>query len=126
MKRTALFRLALIALVGIAIRHANGGSAVALAPHNKFVTSYGHTREIAKQKALDLARRKYGNDVRIVASSDVTGYCAIAIARHPNGYGWIIGISLGNPSATQADALAIEHCVKAGGLKPRVASAFRG
>ena len=82
--------------------------------------------EVAKQRALALARRKYGPEVRVFAASDVTGYGAIAVARHPNGIGWIICVSLGNRSATEADMVAIEKCVKAGGRNPQVRLAFRG
>jgi hypothetical protein len=39
---------------------------------------------------------------------------AIAVARHPNGFGWIIGVALGKGSATEADALAIGQCRKVG------------
>jgi hypothetical protein len=99
---------------------------VAIGPDNQLFTSFGHPREIAKEKALALARNKCGNNVRIIASTDLTGYCAIAAARHPNGYGWIIGVALGRRSATEADALAMEQCIKAGGAKPRVRSGFRG
>jgi len=125
MKKTILFRLALLAFGTVALCSAHGGSAVAIAPHNQMVTSYGHTREIAKQRALEEARRKYGDNVRILASSDVTGYCAIAKARHPKG-NWVIGVSLGNPSATQANTLAMKWCVQAGGKNPRVIRGFRG
>jgi hypothetical protein len=125
MKKAILFRLVLLGFGTFALQSAHAGSAVALAPHNQMVTSYGHTREVAKQRALEEARRKYGDDVRILASSDVTGYCAIAKARHPNG-NWVIGVSLGNPSATQATALAMKLCVQAGGKNPTVIRGFRG
>jgi len=125
MKMTILFRLALLGFATVTLYSANAASAVALGPDNQMVASYGHTREIAKQRALDQARRQYGDNVRILASSDVTGYCAIAKARHPNG-NWIIGVSLGNASATQADTLAMELCLKAGGRHPQVISGFRG
>jgi hypothetical protein len=125
MKKGALFRLILIGYGTFAFQSALAGSAVVLAPHNQMVTSYGHSREVAKQRALEEARRKYGDDVRILASSDVTGYCAIAKARHPNG-NWVIGVSLGNPSATQATTLAMKWCVQAGGKNPRVIRGFRG
>jgi hypothetical protein len=121
-----LFRFILLGFTALALQRANAGSAVALAPHNQLVTSYGHPKEIAKQRALDEARRKYGANVRILASTDITGYGAIAIARHPNGYGWIMGVALGKRSATEADTLALEQCLKAGGTHPEVKWAFRG
>jgi hypothetical protein len=38
---------------------------------------------------------------RIIAATDITGYGAIATARHPNG-NWVISVSLGNRSAAEA------------------------
>ena len=80
---------------------------------------------MAKRRALDVAQRRYGPNVRILASTDVTGYGAIAVARHPNG-NFVIGVSLGNRSATEADRLAMDHCIKAGGRNPQVKWGFRG
>lgn len=65
------------------IQSGHAGSAVALGPDNQMVADAGVPVAIAKQHALADARRKFGPSVRIVASSDVTGYGAIAIARHP-------------------------------------------
>jgi hypothetical protein len=126
MKMKACFCMALIGLVSFAIRHASAGSAVALAPHNQMVASYGHPVEVAKRRALDLARRKYGSNVRIFGATNIVGYGAIAKARHPNGYGWIITAALGKRSANEANSMAIEHCVRLGGIKPKVIWAFRG
>lgn len=58
-----------LAFFTLGLHKADAGSAVALGPHNQMVASYGHTREIAKQRALDQARRRYGDNVRILASS---------------------------------------------------------
>ena len=78
-----------------------------------------------KQRALAEARLKYGTEGRIVAATDVSGYGAIAVAWLPNGHASIVGISLGKRSATEADTLAIEKCLKAGGINPQVKWAFR-
>ena len=126
MKSRMLSRLVFVAMTVAALQNANAGAAVALGPHNQLATAYGGPVEREKARALNNARRLYGNDVRIIAATDITGYGAIALARHPNGYGWIIGVSLGNRSATEADALAIDHCRKAGGINPQVKWAFRG
>ena len=125
MKKKTVFRLLLLGFLALALQSTNAGSAVALAPHNQMVTSYGHPKEIAKQRALEEARPKYGNNVRILAASDVTGYGAIAVARVANG-NWLIGVSLGKRSATEAETLAISYCRKAGGINPQIKSAFRG
>jgi hypothetical protein len=126
MKRSALLLLALIGLVPLALQDAQAGAAVALGPHNQLATAYGGPVDREMARALAVAHRKYGANVRIIAASDVTGYGAIAVATHPNGYGSIIGVSLGNKSATEADTLAIKHCLEAGGTKPRVRWGFRG
>ena len=81
---------------------------------------------MVKQRALDVAHRRYGATARIIASSDVTGYGAIAVALLPNGRGTTIGVALGRRSATEADSLAIAQCIKAGGTNPRVKWGFRG
>lgn len=125
MKRTVLFGLALLAMSVGAVQNANAGAAVALGPHNQLATAYGGPMKREEQRALAEARRRYGPNVRLLAATDLTGYGAIAAARHPNG-NWVIGVSLGNRSATEADALAIDHCLKAGGRNPQVKWAFRG
>ena len=125
MMRSAVFWLALLGLASMAIQHANAGSAVAMEPHHgKLVTSYGHTKEIAMQRALETARRRYGAEVRIVAATDVTGYGAIAVARLGNRA--IVGVALGKRSATEADTVALEKCLKQGGTNPKIISGWRG
>jgi hypothetical protein len=114
-------------MTAVTIETGHAGSAVAVQRnHSNLATAYGGPVEREKERALDLARRKYGPDVKLLAWSDTTGYGAIAVARHPNGYGTIIGVSLGKRSATEADTLAIEKCLKAGGKNPQVKWAFRG
>jgi len=126
MKRSGLSNLALVIMAAAAIQNVHAGSAIALGPDHKIVVVAGVPVEIAKQRALAEARQKFGPNVRVVGYSDITGYCAIAVARHPNGYGWIVCASLGKRSATEAYTLAIEHCLKLGGRHPRVTNSFRG
>ena len=126
MKRSTRFQLALFGLMGLAIGNVCAGSAVAWGPHGHVVYSFGHPVEMAKRRALGMARLNGWNNVRIIAASDVAGYGAIAVARHPNGVGSLIGVSLGNSSATEAERLAIEHCIEAGGTNPKITSTFRG
>ena len=127
MRRSTLFRLALVCMAVAAIQNASAGSAVVTDGHGHLITSYGQpSKEIAKEHALETARQRYGGTVRILAASDVTGYGAIAVARHPNGQGSILGVALGKRSATEADNLAIEQCLKAGGTHPKIIGGFRG
>ena len=126
MKRNTLLRLALIGLVGVGIQNAHAGSAVAWDGYAQLSTAYGGPVEREKLRALDTARRKGGTNVRIVAATDATGYGAIAVALQPGGHGSIIGVSLGNRSATQADAAAIKDCLKAGGRNPKVRWEWKG
>ena len=126
MKKSALFRLALLAIVFLALQNANAGSAVAWDGVRFLGAAYGGPVAMAKQRALENCRRKGGINPWIIGSSDVSGYGAIAIARHPNGRGSLIGVALGRRSATEADTLAVEMCLKAGGTNPRVTAGFRG
>jgi hypothetical protein len=124
MKRSTLFRLALLSMAVAPIQSANAGSAVAIGPHNHLVYSYGHPKEIAEQRALEMAHQLYGADVRLLAASDVTGYGAVAIAHH--GIGWVTGVALGRPSASDAEHLAIEQCLRVGGTDPKIRWRWRG
>jgi hypothetical protein len=124
MKRSTLFRLALLSMAVGAIQSVNAGSAVAIGPHNHLVYSYGHPKEIAVQRALEMGHQLYGADVRLLAASDVIGYGAVAIAHHR--IGWVTGVALGRPSASDAEHLAIEQCLKAGGTDPKIRWRWRG
>jgi hypothetical protein len=126
MKRNVLLRLALVAMTVGAMHTAQAGSAVAWDGGRNLTSSYGHPAEIAKQRALEMARAKDWVNVRIVAASDINGYGAIAVALHSNGRGSLIGISLGNRSAAEANTLAIEQCLKTGGTNATVKSKFIG
>jgi len=127
MKQKALFGFGFLTILAMANQNVSAGSAVAWDGSGHLIFSRGQSsEEVAKENALTTARRRYGANVSIIASSDETGYCAIAVARHPNGRGSIIGVSLGKRSATEADTLAIEKCLKAGGKNPHVKWAFWG
>jgi hypothetical protein len=125
MKWTKLFWLALLSFATSAVQSAAAGSAVAWAP-GQLGTAYGGPVEIAKKRALENCRRKGGVNPRIIGATDVTGYGAVAVARQPGGRGSLIGVSLGKRSATEANTLAIEQCVKAGGTHAQVRWAWRG
>lgn len=58
--------------------------------------------------------------------SDMLGYGAIAVALNPNGYGSILGITLGKRSAPEARRAAIKACLKAGGTHPEVKWTWKG
>lgn len=116
----------LLALAAALIQPASAGSAVAWDPTGHVVYSFGHPIEISKQRAIEMARRKDWLNMRIVAATDINGYGAIAVALHPNGHGSLIGVALGRRSAKEADTLAVEQCVRAGGTNVTVKSKFRG
>lgn len=118
--------LALLAFVAVLIQNSNAGSAVAWDGRGHLVTMYGHPKTVAVQRALETAHRRYGAGVRLIASTDSIGYGAIAIAHKRNGPGLLIGVALAKRSATEADTLAIEQCLKAGGTNPQVKWAWRG
>ena len=52
--------------------------------------------EIAKYDALSTARKNFGTNVRLLASSGRSGYRAIATSGRINGPGGLIGIALGS------------------------------
>jgi len=119
MRRSAIFRLALLCMTIVAIQRANTASAVAYAPGGHIVTSRGQSsKEIAEQHALTTARQRYGASARLIAASAVTGYCAIAVGRKRTGL--VNGIALGRPSRAEAERQAVEACLKAGGTDPKV------
>ena len=124
MKRSAI--LLLVAVAVLMARNASAGSAVASDGHGHLVSSVGYSVKIAKERALEIAHRRYGNNVKLLASSDVIGYGAIAVARNGNGSGSIIGVTLGRASALEAENRSIEKCVKAGGTNPRIVQRFKG
>ena len=124
MKRSTLFGLALVCITVIAIQRANAASAVAIGSNGYLSSAARPSLEDAKQRALEICRSHGGIDVRLVASSAVTGYCAIAVGRKGNGV--VYGIALGKRSATEADTLAIDHCLKAGGLDPKIKYGWQG
>ena len=125
MKWNALFRLVLVWLTTLLIHDTKAGSVVVWDGGSNLGTSYGHPVEIEKQRALEAARRKGWSNARIIGATDKPGYGAIAIARHPNGRGSLIGVALGRGSAREADTLAIQECLKAGGTNAKVKSQFR-
>lgn len=124
--RNKLFSLTLLGFSVLASEDGNAGAAVACAGDGQWATAYGGSVAREEQRALTEIRVKYGTQGRIVAATDVIGYGAIAVARHPSGHGSIVGISLGKRSATEANTLAIEKCLKAGGVNPQVRWAWRG
>jgi hypothetical protein len=125
MRRNAIFQLALVGLAGVLIQNSRAGSAVAWGPGH-LGTAYGAPVEVAKARAIENCRRKGVANPKLIGATDVVGYGAIAVALQPGGHGSLIGVSLGRRSATEADALAIAQCVKAGGTHAKVRWGFRG
>jgi hypothetical protein len=123
-KRSELFLLVLMGTAGMMIQSADAGSAVAWDGHGHFATAYGGPVQREKRRALDTARRKGWVTARIIATTDVTGYCTIAVARLGNRA--IVGVALGKRSPTEAETVAVEQCLKAGGSHPKIISGWRG
>jgi hypothetical protein len=109
------------------LQNVYAGSAVAVANNGQrtiIVKSYGLPQRIAEQHVIDICHREGGANAKLLASSDVVGYGAIAVAREGNG--WVVGVSLGRRSATESDIRAVKACLKAGGTNPKVKWGFRG
>jgi hypothetical protein len=124
MKSCILLRFFLLYVVAILAHSANAGSAVAYDSHGHMVYSWGHPEKEAEAKALAYCRQRYGSEAKILASSDLTGYCAIAVAR--KGAGSVFAASLGRRSATESQIIAIKKCLRAGGTNPRIKSGWYG
>jgi len=116
--------LVMLGFTSIMILDSGAGSAVAWDGHGHLVHSAGYPLEVAKERALRLCRLRYGANPHLLASTDVVGDGAIAVARR--GRDWVIGISLGRPSPADAENRAIEKCLRAGGVNPRVRWGFKG
>jgi hypothetical protein len=124
MKPGTVALFVLLGLAGSMMHNANAGSAVAWDGNGHLGASAGYPLEEARHLALERCRRNGGINPRILAATDVAGDGAIAIARR--GSGSVIGVSLGRPSAVDAENRAIEKCLKAGGINPKVRWGFKG
>jgi Domain of unknown function (DUF4189) len=124
MKRVALLGIALAALM---LRDARAASAVAVGHGTRYypVAAYGdRNKEIAKQRALQMCFTHGGLNPRILVATDKVGYGALVVAE--KGKGSVLGIALGKNSKTEAANLAIEKCLKDGGVNPRIIRQFWG
>src|ERR1700722_15497636 len=124
MRTHPFLQLVLLCLMAGWARNGDCGSAVAWDGHGHMVYSWGHPEEQAKARALAFCRQRYGTEAKILASSDLTGYCAIAVAR--KGAGSVFAASLGRRSATESETLAIKKCLKAGGTNPKIKRGWYG
>ena len=81
MKSAAHLLITMLGLMSASMHTGKAGSAVAFEPRSgKRVNSTGHPEHVAIQRALAGARHLYGPNVRILAATDVTGYCAVGVA----------------------------------------------
>jgi hypothetical protein len=126
MTKNRIFTFALLGLAVLRLQSASAGSAVATDSHGHNIYVCGRPEAICKQMALTEARRRGWANEKIIASSDIPGFGAIATARHPNGYGSMIGVALGMRSAKEAHTVASKECVQAGGTNVLVKWTFKG
>jgi hypothetical protein len=125
MKRSALFRVVLIGFAFLLTQSTRAGSAVAWDGHGHLGASAGYPVREAKQRALKRCLRNGGVNPRILGATETIGDGAIAVARGPAG-GSVIGVTLGRPSPADAENRAVEKCLKAGGINPKIICGFRG
>jgi hypothetical protein len=111
-------------LAAALMQNANAGSAVAWDHHGHIFYTYGESQRNAEQHVFELCRKKNIGNAKLIDSTDVVGYGAIAVARWRNGS--VVGVSLGRPSPADAENRAIEKCIKAGGSVPKVRWGFKG
>ena len=119
MKKNAVLAWAVLASAYLLVPPASAASAVAVDFEGCVITSRCQpSKVIAIMHLWESARDRGG--VRLVASSGLNGYCAIAMGWNPKGYGLIIGAAVGQPTQVEADSLAIEQCLSRGGADPWV------
>jgi hypothetical protein len=119
MKKNAVLAWAVLASASLLVLRAGAASAVAVDFEGCVITSRCQpSKVIAIEHVWESARDRGG--VRLIASSGIKGYCAIAVAWNPKGYGSIIGAAVGQPTQVEADRLAIEQCLNGGGADPWV------
>jgi len=127
MKKTILVWVALLALGDVTVQRVGAGSAVVADGHGHLSTAYGGPVDREKQRALEKAHRLYGfAHFTILASTNTSGYGAIAVALNPNGRDSLVGIALGKKSQKEAVTMALDHCRKAGGTHAKVRWTFKG
>ena len=114
----------LLGIGTLAIQNAKAGSAVASDDKGHLISFFGCGVEEAKRRALEIARSRYGEKVRLLTFTGIVGYGAIAVAT--KGTGSVVGIALGRLSPLEAEHLAIQQCVQRGGINPKVKWEFRG
>jgi hypothetical protein len=121
MKRSAIFRLALLCTALVAFHRANTWPT-----RYRFQSSLAYSQEVAKQKALARWYGKWHEQARILASTGVVGECAAAFWRQGNR--WAIGVALGKRSESEADSLAMKYCLQhcPPGAQPKIERAWRG
>ena len=127
MTRDAFSGVVLVSLWIIMTQSMFAGSAVAIANDGQrtlIAKSFGLPQKVAEQHVIDICRREGGANARLLASSGVVGYGAIAVARH--GVGWVVGVSLGRQSATESELRALKACARAGGTDAKIKWGFRG
>ena len=123
-------RLHIALMLGVLAVKQTKGSAVASDGNGHLSISFGLSKKFDEQRALELARHKNGPNVYLVAASDVAGSCAIASAErrefaNPD-QRYVYGIAPGHSSPEEAKRLAIQQCLKVGGINPKIKSQFRG
>ena len=87
--------------------------------------SAGYPLQEAKQRALQRCRRNGGVNPWIIGATEAVGDGVVVVARGRSG-GSVIGVTLGRPSPADAENRAIEKCLKAGGINPKIMWGFRG
>jgi hypothetical protein len=118
-----IFLSFVVGFAAVSMEGANAGSAVAWDQHGHIFYTFGESRNKAEEHVLNLSRKDRSN-AKLIGSTDIVGYGAIAVARR--GTGSVIGISLGRPSPADAENRAIEKCLKAGGINPKIRWGFKG
>jgi hypothetical protein len=119
MKNNAALALAMLASASLVVPPAGAASAVAVDFEEYILSSRCQPSKAIAIKHIWLSARDRGG-VRVIAASNETGYCAIALGWNPRGYGPIKGAAVGQATQAEADSLAMEQCLARGGADPWV------
>jgi hypothetical protein len=129
-EKSCFFCICFLRLASGSIQNASGASALAMGETRGgpiYSLGSGWSLREAQQRAIRRAWEhglKYGIDsVRIVATSDVGGYGAVAVSGFRKSR--VFGVAFGYRSSIEAEKRALEDCRKKGGNDPRIKWSFK-
>jgi hypothetical protein len=121
MKSAACLRFLFFVLCTFLVQDVKAAMAIAVAKkgtHHLVCVAWGYTVGLARQNVVKLANRNKADSFRVAAWTEMRGFTAVASSTR----GYVVGWSMAQPSQMMAQKLAIENCLKAGGVNPKIIS----